>query len=356
MSTHEPGDDRSAMEGGGFYNRNSAMQAAGIALLSTIWEAACKTVAINTDGSAVTIVDYGSSQGRNSMVPIRLAIDTLRKRAGQMIPIEVVHTDLPSNDFSALFEALVKEPDSYMSGRSGVFPSAIGRSFFETLLPPACVHLGWSTWAMQWMSRNPAQAPDHILAGMSAVPSVIAAVKEQQAADWLRFLQVRSEELRAGGKLLVGFTARTQTATGWEWLLGELWSAVVDMGREGLFSSQEQQCITIPIGLRAVEELQAPFRECGSCADLAIERIELLQVADPFWAEFQRTGDRKTFAQRHADTTQAWAGPTIAKLIDASRDQAILVDALFSRFSQRLAVNPQQHRPYMVVALLTKAF
>ena len=119
---------------------------------------------------------------------------------------------------------------------------------------------------------------------------------------------------------MVGFTARIETATGWEWLLGELWSAVVDMGREGLFSSEEQQCITIPIGLRAVEELQAPFRKCGSCAGLAIERIELLQLADPFWAEFQRTGDHKAFAQRHADTTQAWAGPTIAKLIDASRD------------------------------------
>jgi hypothetical protein len=30
------------------------------------------------------------------MAPIRLAIETLRKRATQMIPIEVVHTDLPS--------------------------------------------------------------------------------------------------------------------------------------------------------------------------------------------------------------------------------------------------------------------
>ena len=128
MSIREPGDDPSAMEGDGFYNRNSAMQAAGTALLSTIWEAACKTVAINADDSAVTIVDYGSSQGRNSMVPIRLAMDALRKRAGQMIPIEVVHTDLPSNDFSALFEAMVKEPDSYMSGTSGVFPSSVKKS------------------------------------------------------------------------------------------------------------------------------------------------------------------------------------------------------------------------------------
>jgi hypothetical protein len=56
ISAHEPSDDYSAMEGDGFYNRNSAMQAAGIALLSTLWETACKTVAISNDSSPVTIV------------------------------------------------------------------------------------------------------------------------------------------------------------------------------------------------------------------------------------------------------------------------------------------------------------
>ncbi len=81
------------MEGGGFYNRHSAMQASGVAALLSLWEAACLTVPI--EEGALTIVDYGSSQGRNSMAPMRIAINGLRGRRGQAVPIEIVNTDLP---------------------------------------------------------------------------------------------------------------------------------------------------------------------------------------------------------------------------------------------------------------------
>lgn len=353
MSENNSERDLSAMEGDGFYNRHSAMQASAIELLSSLWQIACQTVAI--DDGPLTIVDYGSSQGRNSMAPLRMAIEVLRGRAGSNVPIEVIHTDLPSNDFSALFEALENEPNSYLAGSTDVFPAAVGRSFFHPLLPPGRVHLGWTTWALQWMSRSPAQASDHILAGMSKSPEVVDAVRQQQAADWRRFLQVRSREMRPGAKLLTGFTARTATESGWEWVLDELWSTVEDMGREGLFSSEEQRHITIPIGLRSSEDIQAPFLEGGSFAELLIERIEILKVADPYWDDFQRTGDRLSFAQRHADMTHAWSGPTIARLIDPSCDRTRLVDELFARFAQRLATNPRKHEPYMAVALLAKA-
>ncbi|GLS19224.1 hypothetical protein GCM10007874_22410 [Labrys miyagiensis] len=190
---------------------------------------------------------------------------------------------------------------------------------------------------------------------MSELHEVVDAVRQQQADDWRRFLEVRSSEMRPGAKLLTGFTARTATDSGWEWLLGELWSTVGDMGREGLFSMEEQCRITIPIGFRSIEDVQAPLKESGHFADLVVERIEILKVADPCWDDFQRTGDRLSFARRHADMTQAWAGPTIGRLIDPARNRTRLVDELFARFVQRLAANPRKHEPYMAVALLTKA-
>jgi hypothetical protein len=181
MSDQPTQNSSAAMEGGGFYNRNSAMQATGIAALLSLWDAACRTVPIGQ--GPVTIADYGSSQGRNSMAPMRIAINGLRERLGPSAPIEIVHTDLPSNDFSALFEALASDPDSYMTGASDIFPSAIGRSCFSPLLAPQRVHLGWTTWALQWMSTSAIEAQDHILAGMSALPSVVSAVTKQQASD-----------------------------------------------------------------------------------------------------------------------------------------------------------------------------
>ena len=341
-----------AMEGGGFYNRNSSMQASGIATLLSLWEAACLTVHI--DQGPLTIVDYGSSQGRNSMAPMRIAINGLRDRLGQSVPIEIVHTDLPSNDFSALFEALASDPDSYMLGASDIFPSAIGRSYFAPLLSPQRVHLGWTTWALQWMNTGAIEAQDHILAGMSASPSVASAVAKQQASDWECFLRLRSQEMRPGAKLVAGFTARTTTDTGWEWLLGELWSAAGEMRKDGLFSEEELNRLTIPIGLRSLEDIKAPFIQTGYYADLRLQHLDLVKVSDPCWEEFERSGDEATFAKRHADMTRAWSGPVIANLIADSRNRIELVSDLFSRFERRLLENPRPHQPYMAAVVLSK--
>ena len=141
---------------------------------------------------------------------------------------------------------------------------------------------------------------------------MIAAVKERQAADWRRFLTLRAAELRQGGRLLVGYTARTAAETGWEWLMGELWACVEDMGRDGLFTAEERTQITIPIGLRTLEEIRAPFADTGEFSGLAIEHCELVRVDDPYWDEFQQTGDarhsqcaRQTL-RGHGPRQQSW--------------------------------------------------
>jgi hypothetical protein len=341
-----------AMEGSGFYNRNSAMQAAGIALLLPFWEKACRTVEILNE--PVVIVDYGSSQGRNSMAPMRIAIEELRGRVADDTPIEVIHTDLPSNDFSSLFNALQVEPNSYMAGLSGIFPAAVGRSYFQQVLSPCRVHLGWNSWTMQWMSRSPADAPDHVVAGLSRSADVSKAVKEQLAIDWRRFLEFRSLEMRPGAKLLSAFNGRTKDETGWEWLMGELWAAVLDMGRAGLLSEEEQRRITIPTGSRTLEDIMAPFAESGRFAEMELELVEILKVSDTCWADFQKSGDQQQLAQRQANETRAWSGPTITGLIEPGRDRPALVDALFARFAARIAANPKKHEPYLAVAVLAK--
>src|SRR5260370_42712268 len=131
-----------AMEGNGFYNRNSSMQAAGIAAVLPLWERTANAVAIGDE--RLVIADYGSSQGRNSMGPVRIAIEALRAKGGPGRPVQVIHADLPSNDFASLFAALQEQPDSYMAGSTNVFPAAIGRSYFDPILPPESVHLGWN--------------------------------------------------------------------------------------------------------------------------------------------------------------------------------------------------------------------
>src|SRR3546814_8004128 len=93
------------MQGGGFYNRNSTLQAANLTSALPLLEDAARSIAVDGDRPLV-IVDYGCSQGRNSMAPMRAAIEALRVRTGEDRAVEVVHTDLPSNDFTSLFTTL----------------------------------------------------------------------------------------------------------------------------------------------------------------------------------------------------------------------------------------------------------
>src|SRR5262245_18059153 len=203
------------MAGSGFYNRHSSLQAAGIATVLPLWKKVANAVQAGDEN--LVIADYGSSQGRNSMVPIKMAIEASRNRSGSDKPVEVVHIDLPSNDFASLYRALEEDPSSYLTNATNIFPSAIGRSYFEPVLPPGRVHLGWNSWTLHWLSRKPADVPDHISAEFSASPHVRAAVAEQQAWDWRNFLIARSLELRPGGKLLSLIIGKQVERTGWRW-------------------------------------------------------------------------------------------------------------------------------------------
>ena len=83
---------RAAMQGNGFYNRNSSAQAEGISRVMALWERTASAVEVGDE--ALMVADYGSSQGRNSMTPVRVAIDALRAKAGPDRPVQVIHTDL----------------------------------------------------------------------------------------------------------------------------------------------------------------------------------------------------------------------------------------------------------------------
>lgn len=80
-------------------------------------ERAAKMAALPVETAPIVIADYGSSQGRNSLVPIAAAIEVLRERCGPEREISVVHTDVPENDFTVLFQTLLNDPASYLNNR-----------------------------------------------------------------------------------------------------------------------------------------------------------------------------------------------------------------------------------------------
>jgi hypothetical protein len=346
---------RTAMEGGGYYNRHSSLQEAGIRLALPLLETAAEAVPIGgeADGPLV-IADYGSSQGRNSMQPMARAIDRLRARAGAKRPIEVVHTDLPSNDFTSLFMALQDEGASYLANRPGVFPSAVGRSYFEPILPAGRVHLGWNTWTLHWLSRNPIDVSDNAMAVFSASESHREAARRQSAKDWSSFLAARSAEMAPGARLVSLSMGATPELHGWDWAIGEeLWGAATDMAGEDLLNLAELTRFTIPVAGRTEADLQAPFA-AGAFHGLSLEHAKVLEAPDPFWEEFRATGDAGQFGQRWKGMLRAVCGPIATAAFAARPNRDALVDELFDRLAARTAASPRRHHHFVAIAVVSK--
>src|SRR5215475_799720 len=228
------------MEGHGAYNRSSRVQATGASPAIPLLEQAAREAALPPALEPIVLADYGSSEGHNSLAPMGLAIRELRRRAGPERAISVVHTDLPGNDFSALFQMLAADPESYLRGDPLVFPAAVGRSFYEQILPAGSVTLGWSSWATQWLSCLPVPIPDHIQVAFSEDLAAKAAFARLAAEDWRRFLIHRGAELRPGGRLVILTMALDATGRfGYEPVMKAMYDALLVLQAEGFVGEEE---------------------------------------------------------------------------------------------------------------------
>lgn len=203
------------------------------------------------------------------------------------------------------------------------------------------------------MSGTP-YAPDHIVGALSRDPAVQAAVAAQKADDLRRFLSSRATELRPGGRMLNLSTGGLPDRWGWDWLCGWMWECVLEMGREGLLSADEQLRCTLPAGPRTLAEMEAPFATDGQFAGLTLDQVDVFPGPDPFWSVFEETGDAQVFGKTQSDWCRALGATSIAAAIEPDRDRGALVDAYFDRLAARLAADPQPHTFYAIIAVFKK--
>jgi SAM dependent carboxyl methyltransferase len=334
------------MEGHGVYNRSSSVQAAGLSPAVPLLEQAAKVVSLASAPEAIVIADYGASEGRNSLAPMAVAIACLRARVGRERAISVVHTDLPSSDFNALFQTLDTDPQSYLRGDPAIFASAVGRSFYQQILPAGSVTLGWSSWAVHWLSRTPAPIPDQVQAAYSKDAAARAAYGRQAAEDWQTFLTHRGRELRPGGRLVVLSMALDDNGSfGYRPVLDAMYGALIDLVDEGFLRPDEVRRMAIPTVGRSRADLEAPFAGNGRFAGLAIEHVEVFLGDDRIWSEVERDRDAAALGARWAAFARASVFPTLALGLDGGRDDpraAAFSDMLERAMAARLAAAPER--------------
>jgi len=353
----EAGLFHGVMEGKGAYNRNAKLPEGGAAVALPLLEKAVRSIGLGSGDQPVVIADYGSSQGKNSLAPLRVAIKTLRSRVGQDRSIFAYHIDQPANDFNSLFEVLAVDPDRYVLDEPNVFPSAIGRSFYGQVLPTDYVDLGWSSYAAVWLSRVPALIPGHFIAFRSTgAPRAEFAC--QAARDWEAFLSLRALELRPGGRLVVVLPALDEGgASGFESLMDQANEVLAEMVDEGMILAEERARMALGSYPRRTCELLAPFVPSGQFQQLVVEDRLFSVLEDAAWADFQRDGDTDSLAAKHALFFRSIFVPSLATALGRAGDaeaRCAFSDQLEKRLRLRLVRQPAALRSFVETIVLVK--
>ena len=340
------------MEGGGSYNVHARLRARAADLTLPFLEQAVRDLTVEGGTEPVVIADCGSSHGKNSLAPMRVAIKELRARVGPERAIFVVHIDQAANDFNTLFDVLHKDPERYSRNDPKIYPSAIGRSLYESVLPGDHVHLGWFSYAAVWLSRIPMSIPDHFIS-LASTAEVRAAFHRQAAEDWTSFLSLRADELRPGGRLVVVLPGNNDDGgVGFEPLFTHANEALAEMVRDGTITSDERSRMALGAYPRRRSELLAPFTD-SQFRGLKVEHCELSAVPDTAWVNYERDGNKEVLVNRHVGFFRAIFVPSLASALPHEKNPAF-TDGLEKRLKQRLSERPTPLHSFVQTMVLAK--
>ena len=346
------------MKGHGFYNEHSHPQQKADSLGLPLLERAVDEITMPQGAEPAVVADFGAAQGRNSLGPMRLAVEKIRQRTTVSTPIVVVHTDLPQNDFGSLFALVEASPESYLRSVENVFALAAGKSFYERIFPDGFLSLGWTAISVHWLRKVPCNIPDHVYA-QRAGQRVRKAYAEQASEDWQRFLGHRARELGTGGELIVVAVTTDDTgSTGGESLMDLTNEPLLAMVEAGFIRPEEYRRMNMPAYHRTMEEFTEPLRSGTLTEDLVLKESIRAEFSDQLWPEYKQRGDANAFAASYTEFMRAFTEAPLFAGLDADRtpaDRERLANEYFERMKSLIEAKPKRARWDWHVALLRVA-
>ncbi|MDY6997994.1 MAG: SAM-dependent methyltransferase [Actinomycetota bacterium] len=328
------------------YTASSRLQAAGLAPAIAVFERAAAEVPLPHPPQPIVLADYGAGSGHNSLLPLGAAIAVLRQRTSPDHSVLVAHTDTADNDFSAMFRTLEEDPDTYLRKDPATFASAVGRSFYSQILPSNSVNLGWSSWAIQWLSHTPGEIAGHVHIADCDDEQVRGAFARQAAHDWHEFVAFRGRELCPGGRLVVMTMGVGEDGEiGFRPLLTAIDDALEELAGDKLIEADELSRMCVPTVARREADFTAPFAPSGRFERLEIEHLEVFDAADRFWERYQKERNAEAFGKRWAAFARAAVFPALlTALAEGPADKRVeqLFDRLETGVAERMGATPEQ--------------
>ena len=355
MSTS--GAETIAMRGAGYYSANTVGAKTVIDKIGDLAVSAVGRLPGLEPDHPFLIADFGAADGGTSMDMMHRLIEAIRGQDPRL-EISIVYTDLPRNDFSALFRLTQGlfggDRGAPLAQISNLFIFGSGTSFYRQIVASGSLSFGFSATAMHWLSQRPCMIADHVQA-VGAAASEREQFRMQAIADWEAILLARACELRPGGRMVLAnfcideggrYLGHTTGADMFD-SLARHWRDLFSAGR---ISEAEYVNATFQQFYKTTDEFAAPFRDLASSvsrAGLKLEHLSTMVTPCPYAQAFRTHGDAAAFAKAYVPTLRSWSETVFASALDPSRsaaDRLAIVDAFYGAYEAEVARAPDHHR------------
>ena len=345
-----------SMRGEGYYSSNTAGAKAVIDRVGDIAVGALRRMAPQEDDKPFGIADFGAADGGTSLDLMRRLVVELRNRDTSR-EIMLTYTDLPHNDFGALFRLtqglLGGQETKPLADTEWLRIFGSGTSFYRQILPTGSLSLGFSATAMHWLSARPCMIKDHVQA-VGAAPHERGLFQARSLADWETILLHRARELRPGGKLVlanfcIDEKGRYLGATGGVNMFDSFAKHWRNLHQIGRINEAEYVNATFQQYYRTPDEFSAPFKDrqsAVSAAELRLDHLSTMLTACPYAEAFAQHGDSAAFARAYVPTLRSWSETVFSGALDKSRpaaERASIIDAFYDAYEAEVASAPQGH-------------
>jgi hypothetical protein len=349
-------DPTIAMRGGGYYSDNSINAKRVIDATTPLVEEALRGTVSRTSERPYAIADFGAADGGTSLELMRKIVRTLRTACPHRA-ITLTYTDLPYNDFSALFRRLhgvLHVADAApLAQEPGVFTFASATSFHRQIFPDETLSFGFSASAMHWLSAKPGLIADHVHA-IGATETERASYREQAISDWTAILLARARELVPGVRLVlanlcVDELGRYLGSTAVANLLDTLTQHWRALACANIITEDEYRAGTIQQYYKTVDDFVAPFTDPDSPvsrAGLRLEHVSTMLTPCPYAAQFRHRGDGDAFARAYVPHFRAWSESTFVGALNPRRpeaERAGIIDQFYRAYEADVAGRPEAH-------------
>ena len=344
-----------SMKGEGYYSQKTIGAKNAIDKIEALINEAIKNI---PKKEILKIADFGSADGGTSQEMWFNIIDNIKK-SGDNRQIEMLYTDLASNDFSVLFRSMQGMQDNtdfaYQKKFEDVFVHGCGTGFHKQLMTNNSLSLGFSATAMHYVSERPCLIKDHVhMVGSNEQEK--EKFKNQALKDWETILLNRSKELIPGGRFIcinfgIDEQGRCLGNTGGHNMFNNFSKHWRNLEKEGIINNKEFINATFTQHYRTIEEFRKPFDDPNSevsKSGLILKSCKTMFTDCPFKIHYNNNKSNMTpreYAETLIPTMRSWSETVFKTALEKRNPDEIIkiVDQFYNYYLEEIANDPDGH-------------